>query len=108
MSFTGHAAVLLRPQQRDGNPKAATLPGRNSAAHWLRGSTLATLSLGVQGIDHLLTVYIRDQAMIQSNSMLCTILSFEDTGQGWVLVGAPTCSKPYQVVAQSQPYTGPP
>ena len=96
MSFTGHAAVLLRPQDTDF--KAATLPGKTFAAHWLKGSTLATLSLGVQGTEHLLALYIRDQAVIRCSSVLCTILSPEDTGQGWVLLGAPTWSKPYQVI----------
>ncbi len=77
------------------------MPGKTSAAHWLKGSTLATLSLGVQGIEHLLTIYIRDQALIQCSSVLCTILSPEDTGQGWVLLGAPTSSEPYQVVSHA-------
>lgn len=98
MSFTGHAAVLMRPQEQDTDVKAATLPSKTSAAHWLKGSTLATLSLGVHGTEHLLTLYIRDQAVIQCSSVLCTIFSPEDTGQGWVLLGAPAWSRPYQVI----------
>ena len=101
MSFTGHAALLFRPHQQGSDIKAATLPGKTSAAHWLKGSTLATLSLGVQGIEHLLTIYIRDQAVIQCSSVLCTILSPEDTGQGWVLLGAPTSSQLYQVISNA-------
>jgi len=98
MSFTGHAAVLLRHHPQDSDFRAVALPGKTPSAHWLKSSTLATLSLGVQGIEHMLTVYIRDQAVIQCSSMLCTLLAPEDSDQGWVLVGAPSWSKPYQVV----------
>ena len=101
MSFTGHAALLFRPQQQDSDIKAATLPGKTSAVHWLKGSTLATLSLGAQNTEHLLTIYIRDQAVIQCSSVLCTILSPEDTGQGWVLLGTPVRSKAYQVIGHA-------
>ena len=44
-----------------------------------------------------MTVYIRDQAIIQCSSLLCTLLSPEDSGHGWLLVGSPIWAYQYQV-----------
>ena len=98
MSFTGHAALLLR---HPGDGKAAASMGKAPAAYRVKSSTLATLSLGVQGIEHRLTIHIRDKALVQCSSLMCTLLSPKDTGQGWVLVGAPIWPKLHEVVEHS-------
>ena len=98
MSFTGHAALLLHHQRPEGDGKAAASMGKAPAAYWVKSSTLATLSLGVQGIEHRLTIHIRDKALVQCSRLMCTLLSPKDTGQGWVLVGAPIWPKLHEVL----------
>lgn len=97
MSFTGHVALLLSRQRQDSSTKIPLPANKSPAASWLKSSTLATLSLGVEGHERLLTVYIRDQAIIQCSSLLCTLLSPEDSGHGWLLVGSPIWAHRYQV-----------
>ena len=88
MSFTGHIALLLSPQRQDSSTKQSLQANKLPVASWLKTTTLATLSLGVEGHEHLLTVYIRDQAIIQCSSLVCTLLSPQDSGHGWLLVGS--------------------
>ena len=97
MSFTGHVALLLSHQRQDSSTKVLLPANKLPAASWLKSSTLATLSLGVEGHERLLTVYIRDQAIIQCSSLLCSLLSPEDSGHGWLLVGSPIRAYRYQV-----------